>query len=123
MCILTAIKFVEAYRLKESSDMLFQLCRGASKTVFGQYPENNACNSFTNLIDVRSQCKVYLGMNEIPLRVREQLRKIHLTFENVYVCSYYFTSTRDFALKDYIHFKQTLNNFLQFISMLYDVQK
>ena len=66
--------------LKESSDMLFQLCRGASKTVFGQYPKNNACNSFTNLIDVRSQCKVYLGMNEIPLRVREQLRKLHFNF-------------------------------------------
>ena len=80
MCILTAIKFVEANRLKESSDMLFRLCRGASKTVFGQYPENNACNSFTNLIDVRSQCKVYLGMNEIPLRVREQLRKFHFNF-------------------------------------------
>ena len=80
MCILTAIKFVEANRLKESSDMLFQLCRGVSKTVFGQYPENNAYNYFTNLIDVRSQCKVYLDMNEIPLRVREQLRKFHFNF-------------------------------------------
>ena len=75
---------MHANRLKESSDMLFQLCRGASKTVFGQYLENNACNSWKNLIDVRSQCKVYLGMNEIPLRVREQLRNFTLTFENVF---------------------------------------
>ena len=60
--------------------MLFQLCRVASKTVFGQYPENNSCNSFTNLIGVRSQCKEYLDMNEIPLRVREQLWKFNFNF-------------------------------------------
>ena len=85
--------------------MLFQFCRGASKTVFGQYLENNACNSWTNLIDVRSQCKVYLGMNEIPLGAREQLWKFHFNFcKRLYVCSYYFTTTRDFAFKDYTHF-------------------
>ena len=44
--------------------MLFHLFRGASNTVFGQYLKNNACNSWITLIDVRSQCKVYLGMNE-----------------------------------------------------------
>ena len=86
--------------------MLFHLCRGASKSVFGQYLKNNACNSWITLIDVRSQSKVYLGMTEIPLRVREQLRKFHFNFrKRLYVCGYYLTTTRDFALKDYKHFQ------------------
>ena len=45
--------------------MLFQLCGGASKMVFGQYLKNDACNSWLTLIDVSSQCRLYLGMNEV----------------------------------------------------------
>ena len=85
--------------------MLIQLCGRASKMLFCLFLKNKASNSWGTLIDVRSQSKVYLGMTEIPLGVRD-------------VCSYYFTTTRDFALKDYTDFKQ----FLQFVSMLYDVQ-